>query len=171
MRKPTLVLAGLALTLGVSAVPALGSPAGATQTTPPQPTPSTSQVYVTHGLPLDDQGTKVDVYAGAAGAPVGDAGQLIDDYTFGSTVGPVTLGAADYTVFLAAPTAGDDGSLAPGEIIYQQDLTVPAGRNLSAVASFTAGGSPRSRCSPTTSAVHRSSRGASRSAMPPPPPR
>ena len=107
------------------------------------PSPATSQVYVTHGLSLDDHGTKVDVYAGAAGAPVGDAGQLIDDFTFGSTVGPVTLAAADYTVYLATPTAGDDGHLSADEIIYQQNLTVPAGKNLSAVASFTAGGSPQ----------------------------
>jgi len=141
MRRPKLVLAGLALTLGVSVVPALGNPAGATAPTPPKP--ATSQVYVTHGLPLDDHGTKVDVYAGAAGAPVGDAGQLINDFTFGSTVGPVTLAAADYTVFLATPTAGDDGHLSADEIIYQQNLTVPAGQNLSAVASFTAGGSPQ----------------------------
>jgi hypothetical protein len=141
MKKPTSLLAGLALALGLSVVPALAVPAGAT-TARHHPTTGSSQVYITHGLPLDDHGTKVDVFAGAQGAPASAAGQLIDDFTFGSTVGPVTLPAAGYTVYLAVPTAGDDGTLAPGEIIYQQDLTVPAGLNLSAVASFDAAGSP-----------------------------
>jgi Domain of unknown function (DUF4397) len=140
MKKPKLLLAGLALALGLSAVPALAGTAGAT---PAPPSAGSSQVYVTHGLPLDDHGTKVDVFAGAQGAPVGDAGQLIDDFTFGNTVGPVTLAAANYTVYLAAPSAGDDGKLSPGEIIYQQNLAVPSGQNLSAVASFNASGSPQ----------------------------
>ena len=138
----------LALLLGVAVVPALVSPAGAADANwhPSgwhRPPTTTSEVYVTHGLPLDDHGTEVDVYAGAAGSPVGDAAQLIDDFTFGSTVGPVTLAAADHTVYLAAPTAGDDDVLSPGEVIYQQDLAVPAGQHLSAVASFDAAGSPQ----------------------------
>jgi hypothetical protein len=140
MKLPKLVGTALALAIGLSAFPALASTVGAT----PAPTsPGSSQVYVTHGLPLDDQGTKVDVFAGAQGAPISDAGQLINDFTFGSTVGPVSLTAANYTVFLAAPTAGDDGKLSAGEVVYQQNLSVPAGLNLSAVASFNAVGSPQ----------------------------
>ena len=42
-----------------------------------------------------------------------------------------------------APTASDDGVLKPVEVIYQQDLALPAGKNLSAVASFNASGSPQ----------------------------
>jgi hypothetical protein len=124
---------GLALALGLSIVPAVS--AGAS-------TPGTSKVYVTHGLPLDSMGTKVDVFAGPQGDPEA-AGLLIDDFTFGNTVGPVELPAASYTVYLAAPTAGDNGVLDPGETIYQQDLAVPAGLNLSAVASFNASGAPQ----------------------------
>jgi hypothetical protein len=101
-----------------------------------------SRVWVTHGLPLDDAGTVVDVFAGPAGAGPGAAASLIDDFTFGSTVGPVELPAAGYTVYVAAPTAGDDGALAAGEVVFSQDLAVPAGLDLSAVASLTADGTP-----------------------------
>lgn len=103
--------------------------------------PGSSTVYVTHGLPLDSQGTKVDVFAGPEGAPA-RAGLLLDDFVFGTTAGPLRLPAAGYTVYLAAPPAGDNGALDTGETIYQQDLKVPAGSNLSAVASFTAAGAP-----------------------------
>jgi hypothetical protein len=133
MRIKRALGAGLALAVGLSIAPAVT--AGASS-------PGTSKVYVTHGLPLDSAGTKVDVFAGPKGDPAA-AGLLIDDFTFGNTVGPVELPAADYTVYLAAPTAGDDGALTAGETIYQQDLSVPAGLNLSAVASFTAAGAPQ----------------------------
>jgi len=136
MKRP--LVAGLALAIALAIVPATG--AGAQ-------TPSSSKVYVTHGLPLDNAGTKVDVFVGAAGsAPNPDgsiaAGNLINDFLFGQTAGPLDLPAANYTVYLAKPTANDDGKLTPDEVIYAQDLAVPAGKNLSAVASLTAGGAP-----------------------------
>ena len=62
----------------VSAMFALPAVAGAES--------GTSQVYVTHGLPLDSllgAGTKVDVYV--------NDGLAIDDFLFGTTVGPLTL--------------------------------------------------------------------------------
>jgi hypothetical protein len=131
LRKP--LLAAVVLVLGLAVVPATAASAKS---------PGTSKVYVTHGLPLDDAGTVVDVFAGPAGN-IGAAGLLIDDFSFGASVGPVELAAANYTVYLAAPTADDNGGLTSNEVIYQQDLSVPAGKNLSAVASFTADGSPQ----------------------------
>lgn len=132
LRKP--LFAALALLLGLVALPVTAASASGGG--------GTSKVYVTHGLPLDNSGTIVDVYAGPPGN-IGAASLLIDDFAFGQSVGPVELAAATYTVYLAAPTADDNGSLQPGEVIYQQDLAVPAGLNLSAVASFNAGGSPQ----------------------------
>lgn len=128
LRKP--LLAALAVVLGLTVVPATAASASGS---------GTSKVYVTHGLPLDDAGTIVDVFAGPAGKP-GAATLLINDFAFGTSAGPVELAAANYTVYLAAPSAGDDGAVSPGEVIYQQDLAVPAGKNLSAVASFNASG-------------------------------
>ncbi|MCU0267635.1 MAG: DUF4397 domain-containing protein [Acidimicrobiales bacterium] len=128
----TAALAGLGLGVAPAAV------ATASASTPPP-----SQVYVTHGLPLDNAGTKVDVYAGAAGAGTAGAGLLIDDFLFGQTVGPVALPAANYSVYLAAPTADDDGVLSDAEVIYNQDLAVPSGQNLSVVASFNASAAPQ----------------------------
>ncbi|MFM8894086.1 MAG: hypothetical protein ACKOE2_01620, partial [Actinomycetales bacterium] len=58
----------------------------------------TSQVYVTHGLPLDSllgPGAKVDVYV--------NDGLAIDDFLFGTTVGPLTLPAATYDVEIRTP--------------------------------------------------------------------
>jgi hypothetical protein len=134
MRLRKTLFAGLALVLALLTLPATAASASGG--------PATSKVYVTHGLPLDNAGTVVDVYAGPAGKP-GEAGLVIDDFRFGTTAGPLELPAATYTVYLATPTSDDDGSLAPGEIIYQQDLAVPAGKNLSAVASFNASGAPQ----------------------------
>jgi hypothetical protein len=132
LRKP--LLAAVALIVGLAVVvPATAASASS---------PGTSKVYITHGLPLDNAGTVVDVYAGPAGQ-IGKAGLLIDNFSFGTTAGPLELPAANYTVYLAAPTASDDGVLKPVEVIYQQDLAVPAGKNLSAVASFNASGSPQ----------------------------
>ena len=99
----------------VSAMFALPAVAGAD--------PGTSQVYVTHGLPLDSllgPGTKVDVYVNDALA--------IDDFLFGATVGPLTLPAAAYDIEVRTP----DGVTT----LIQQDVTVPAGGNFSVVASF-----------------------------------
>jgi hypothetical protein len=131
LRKP--LLAALALIVGLAVIPATAASASG---------PTTSKVYVTHGLPLDSSGTIVDVFAGPPG-DIGAAGLLIDDFAFGATVGPVELPAATYTVYLAAPGASSDGTLQPAEVIYQQDLAVPGGKNLSAVASFNAGGAPQ----------------------------
>jgi hypothetical protein len=133
MRLRTPLLAALALILGLAVIPVTAASASG---------PPTSKVYVTHGLPLDDAGTIVDVYAGPPGN-IGAAGLLIDDFAFGTSVGPVELAASTYTVYLAAPGADDNGSLSPSEVIYQQDLTVPGGLNLSAVASFNASGAPQ----------------------------
>ncbi len=107
-----------------------------------QAAPASSKVYVTHGLPLDDAGTKVDVFAGAAGSGVAGAGLVLDDFVFGETRGPLDLPAASYSIYLATPTAGDDGTLTSDEVVYAQDLAVPAGQNLSVVASFTADAKP-----------------------------
>ncbi len=132
LRKP--LLAAVALIVGLAVVvPATAASASS---------PGTSKVYITHGLPLDNAGTIVDVFAGPPGN-IGAAGLLIDDFAFGTSAGPVELPAATYTVYLAAPTADDDGALQPSEVIYQQDLKVPAGLNLSAVASFNASGAPQ----------------------------
>jgi hypothetical protein len=109
---------------------------------PGGPPSGSSTVYVTHGLPLDDKGTLVDVFAGPAGSGPAGAAQLADDFAFGRTAGPLSLAAASYSVYLAVPSAGDDGRLDAGEVIYGQDLAVPAGKNLSVVASFNAAGSP-----------------------------
>ena len=106
------------------------------------PEPEVSLVRVTHALPLDDSGTVVDVFAGALGGAAGDAGLVADDLVFGTTVGPLALPEGDYTVYLAAPGAFDDGVLADAEVLVTQDLFVPGGLNLSAVASFDADGVP-----------------------------
>ena len=87
----------------------------------------TSKVYVTHGLPLDNAGTKVDVYVNGA--------LTLDDFTFGTTAGPLTLPAATYNVQIKTP----DGA----STLITKDVAVPAGGNFSLVASFVdAAGTP-----------------------------
>jgi len=87
----------------------------------------TSQVYVTHGLPLDKVGTKVDVYVNGA--------LTLDDFTFGTTAGPLTLPAATYNVEIRTP----DGVTT----LIKKSVAVPAGGNFSLVASFVdAAGTP-----------------------------
>jgi hypothetical protein len=85
---------------------------------------SRAQVYVTHGLPLPDSvtgpGTPVDVYV--------DGGLAIDDFTFGSTVGPLSLKAATYKVEIRTP----DGQTT----LITKDVAVPRSGNFSLVASF-----------------------------------
>jgi hypothetical protein len=143
MKNRKLRIVGAALAASGAVVVATPGLAGAHgRPSAPEPDPTTSQVYVTHGLPLDDTGTIVDVYAGPAGSGPAGANLLIDDFSFGDTKGPLALPAASYSVYLAAPTADDDGALAAGEVIYTQDLAVPAGQNLSVVASLTAAGAP-----------------------------
>jgi hypothetical protein len=82
--------------------------------------PTTSQVYVTHGLPLDTAGTKVDVYVNGA--------LTLDDFTFGTTAGPLTLPAATYNVEIKTP----DGA----STLITKSVAVPAGGNFSLVASY-----------------------------------
>src|SRR4029079_17581266 len=128
-----------ALPPAVLPVPA---PAAVSATASSTPSSTPSKVYVVHGLPLDDQGTKVDVYAGAAGAGPAAAGLVADDFTFGSTAGPLSLPPASYDVYVAAPTASDDRVAGQREVVFSKTLAVPAGKNLSAVASFDAAGAP-----------------------------
>ncbi|MCB1268620.1 MAG: DUF4397 domain-containing protein [Microthrixaceae bacterium] len=90
-----------------------------------------AQVYVVHGLPLPDSatgpGTPVDVYVN------GD--RLLDDFTFGRTVGPVSLPAGDYDVQIRTP----DGSTT----LIQRTVAVPATGSFSLVASYVdAAGTP-----------------------------
>ncbi|MFN8019627.1 MAG: DUF4397 domain-containing protein [Acidimicrobiales bacterium] len=136
MRKSLTAAALAAATLATALV--VGGSTGSAAPKAPAP----SKVYVVHGLPLDNKGTKVDVYAGAAGAPVGDAGLIANDFTFKQVAGPLSLAPASYTVYVAAPTASNDGKLAADEVVFQKTLDVPSGLNLSAVASFDAAGSP-----------------------------
>ncbi len=109
-RSKLAVLIAAVLTLGL--LPALTSNAGAQE--------GTSKVWVTHGLPLNDSGTVVDVFVN------GDL--AIEDFTFGSTVGPLTLPAATYDI--EVKLANTD------TVAIQQDVAVPAGGNFSVVASY-----------------------------------
>ena len=114
------LIAGLVAALSLTAIaPALASPAGADG--------GTSDVYVVHGLPLDDAGTIVDVYVN------GD--RAIDDFAFGKTVGPLSLPADTYDIDIVAGDAADNS--AP---LFSQSVAVPAGGNFSVVASFDGSG-------------------------------
>jgi hypothetical protein len=72
----------LAVVVALTVAPALTSNAGAQA--------GSSKVWVTHGLPLNDSGTVVDVYV--------NGGLAIEDFAFGQTVGPLTLPAATYDI-------------------------------------------------------------------------
>jgi len=111
------IAALLAVVIALTAIPAFASTAGATS----RPAPTTSQVWVTHGLPLNDTGTVVDVYVNGA--------LTIEDFTFGQTVGPLTLPAATYEI--QVKLANTDTTA------IDQDVAVPAGGNFSVVASYT----------------------------------
>jgi hypothetical protein len=91
------------------------------------PAPGTSNVLIVHGLPLDGSGTLVDVYIEAGGAPRSGPPEL-SGFAFGQTVGPVAVPEGSYTVYIAL--AGTD------TVAITQNLDIPAGLNLSAVASF-----------------------------------
>jgi len=84
-------------------------------------------VYVVHGIP----GAVVDVYV--------NGGLALEDYTFGTVVGPLALPPGNYTVevFLANsnPTASE-------AIIRLDDAELSGGLNLSLVAALTPGGIP-----------------------------
>ncbi len=111
MKRSRFVLAALvAVVIGVFGTL---TPAGAD-------TAPTSKVWVTHGLPLDDAGTKVDVYV--------DGARVLTDFAFGQTVGPLTLPAATYDI--EVKLAGTDTTA------IQQDVAVPGGGNFSVVASY-----------------------------------
>lgn len=109
----TKVAALLAAVLALTVVPALSSTAGAQG--------GTSDVYVTHGLPLDDSGTLVDVFVN------GDL--TLEDFEFGQTVGPLALPAATYDI--EVKLANTD------TVAISQSVDVPAGGNFSVVASYT----------------------------------
>jgi len=130
------------LIAGALALAAVASTTVGANASPSPRAAAPSKVYVIHGLPLDTAGTKVDVYAGAASGAVGDAGILANDFTFRSVAGPVSLAPASYKVYVAKPTASNDGKLTADEVIFSKVLDVPSGLNLSAVASFDAKGAP-----------------------------
>jgi hypothetical protein len=110
-----ILLAAVVALLGVPAAAGASTPAGAA------PPPGTSKVWVTHGLPLDAAGTAVDVYV--------DGAAIVEDFTFGTTIGPLTLPAATYDI--QVKLAGTD------TVAIDQDVAVPAGGNFSVVASYT----------------------------------
>lgn len=91
------------------------------------PAPGTSNVRIVHGLPLDDSGTLVDVYLEAGGAPLSGPPEL-SSFAFRQATRPLAIPAGDYTVYIAL--AGTT------TVAIEQDLAVPAGLDLSAVASF-----------------------------------
>jgi hypothetical protein len=102
--------------LGVGSV-ALASPAVAADE---------ATVSILHGVP----GATVDVYVN------GD--ELLADFTPGTLTDPVSLPAGDYDLKVTAPDAGADGEA----IIEANDVTVPAGANITVVAHLNADGSP-----------------------------
>lgn len=117
MRKALIAL--LAVAASLFALPATAGATGGGS--------STAQVWVTHGLPLDDMGTKVDVYV--------DGALAIDDFTFGRTVGPLSLPAKTYDVEIRTP----DGATT----LIDKQVAVPAKGSFSLVASFVdAAGTP-----------------------------
>jgi hypothetical protein len=106
-------------------VPLLAQPGSAA------PPPGSSNVKIVHALPLAGP-TLVDVYLEAGGAPrTGPAD--ITSFAYGNVVGPLAIPAGNYTVYVAL--AGTD------TVAITQDLAVPAGLELSAVASYVSDGS------------------------------
>lgn len=116
------ILAALAIaagSIGATAVSAGATPHHGGHDHAPKP-PTTSTVYVTHGLPLDNVGTKVDVYVNNA--------LTLDDFTFDTTSRPLQLPAGTYDVEVRTP----DGVTT----LIQKDIAVPGTGNFSVVASF-----------------------------------
>ena len=113
-----ILLAAVVAFLGTPALAGATTPSGAA---PPSSSSTTSKVWVTHGLPLDAAGTAVDVYV--------DGAAIVEDFTFGTTIGPLTLPAATYDI--QVKLAGTD------TVAIDQDVAVPAGGNFSVVASYT----------------------------------
>jgi hypothetical protein len=96
---------------------ALASPASAA---------NDATVSILHGVP----GATVDVYAN--GDPV------LTDFTPGTLTDPLTLPAGDYDLKVTAAGAGADGAA----VVEANDVTVPAGANITVVAHLDADGNP-----------------------------
>lgn len=106
---------------GLLLVPLLSS------TSTAAPAPGTSDVRIIHGLPLDNSGTVVDVYLEAQGAPIAGSPEL-EDFAFGDTAGPLAIPEGDYTAYITLANTLT--------VAVQQDLSVPAGLSIDAIASF-----------------------------------
>ena len=89
--------------------------------------PTSSDVYVVHGIP----GLTVDVY-------VNDA-LTLEDYTFGTVAGPLDLPQGDYKIQVFA--ANDDPATATPAIDVPA-ASVPANQSVSLVAQYDAAGDP-----------------------------
>ncbi len=87
---------------------------------------SNASVTVVHGVP----GLTVDVYANGE--------ELLADFEPGTVTDPVSLPAGSYDLAVFAAGEGPDGTPA----IEANDVTVPAGANVSVVAHLTASGDP-----------------------------
>jgi hypothetical protein len=100
----------VALALGLAAAPATAA--------------AQNKIYVVHGVP----GAVVDVHV--------NGGLLLNDFTFGTIVGPVALGAGDYAIEIK--------DAAGASVVYAETLTIPAGENLniSITAHLNAAGTP-----------------------------
>lgn len=114
-------LAAVAAIVVALATLSFGTASAGAATSPGGSKPGSSKVWVTHGLPLDDAGTVVDVYVNGA--------LTVEDFAFGKTVGPLTLPAATYDI--QVKLANTD------TVAIDQDVAVPAGGNFSVVASYT----------------------------------
>ena len=85
-----------------------------------------ASVSILHGVP----GATVDVYAN------GD--ELLTNFAPGTLTDPVTLPAGEYDLKVTAAGAGADGAA----VIEANDVTVPAGANITVVAHLDADGDP-----------------------------
>ena len=103
-------VSALALFIGISAAPGTAL--------------AENRIYVVHGIP----GAVVDVYV--------NGGQVLNDFTFGTIVGPLALGAGDYAIEIKDAEGA--------ALIYAETLTIPAGDNLniSIAAHLNAAGTP-----------------------------
>ncbi len=108
------ILAATALGVGSLAV---ATPAGAADD---------ATVSILHGVP----GATVDVYAN------GD--ELLGDFAPGTLTDPLSLPAGDYDLKVTAAGAGADGDA----VVEADDVTVPAGADITVVAHLDADGKP-----------------------------
>lgn len=100
--------------------------AASTAFTAPAHAAEDATVTVVHGIP----GATVDVYAN------GEA--LLTNFKPGTVTDPVSLPGGDYDLKVTAAGAGADGEA----VVEANDVTVPAGANISVVANLTADGKP-----------------------------